>query len=153
MVVQDININIQPVLTKEQVAYEEALKNVKYAAARLKISRDGVDIDNVSQERLEAVIKLIGEIDDINMNFNIEAQKIQQDANDRMKTLQEDANKKFLDTQNKYRELIGSMNRVDITNQEGCFPQTCGTNMSKEKEEELRRMLAQELENAKDTKA
>jgi hypothetical protein len=144
MVIQNANIKIQPVLTKEQIAYEEALKNLKSATARLKISQEGVNIDDISQEKLEIATKLYDEMDMIQRDFNIESQKVQQDVNNRMSKLQEDANKKFGDVQKRYRELIGSMKGGEYSSQ------IDGTNMSKEKEESLRKMLEEELKNAQD---
>lgn len=153
MVVKDANINIQPVLTKEQMTYNEALKNVRRAAAALQISEEGVDMSNVSNEQLETAIKLIGEMDAINMGFNAEVQKIQQDASSRIRTFQDSANKKFGDVSGRYKELINSMSKVGNTDQGKYSEQTLSTNMSKEKEEELKMMLAQELANARKQKA
>jgi hypothetical protein len=152
MVVQEAKINIQPVLTKEQVAYDEALKNMRQITAKLKISQEGVNTDNISQEKLEIATKLFDEMDTIQRDFNIEAQKIQQDVNNRMRTLQEGANKKFGDVQNKYKELVNSMKGIDTVGQEECSAQACGINMTKEKEEELKKMLADELARAQETK-
>lgn len=152
MVVQEAKINIQPVLTKEQVVYDEALKNMRQITAKLKISQEGVNTDNISQEKLEIATKLFDEMDTIQRDFNIEAQKIQQDVNNRMKILQDGANKKFGDVQNKYKELINSLKGIDTAGQEECSAQTCGINMSKEKEEELKKMLADELARAQETK-
>lgn len=148
MVAESAKVNIQPVLTKEQIAYDEALKNLRLVTARLKISQEGVDMENVSDEKLTIASKLFDEMDTIQRDFNIEAQKIQQDINSRMKTLQEDANKKFGEVQNRYRELIDSMKSIDTVGQEECSAHTCGINMSKEKEEELKKMLAEELARA-----
>jgi hypothetical protein len=152
MVLQNANIKIQPVLTKEQVAYEEAIKSVRLATARLKISQEGINMDDVSQEKLEIATGLFDEMDIIQRDFNIDAQKIQQDANNRMKTLQDGANKKFGDVQNRYRELINSMKGIDSIDQGECPTRICDINMSKEKEKELQAMLAEELARAQGTK-
>jgi len=77
MVLQSANTKIQPVLTKEQIAYEEAIKSVRRATAILKISQEGVNIDNVSYEKLEMATKLFDEMDIVQRDFNIDAQKIQ----------------------------------------------------------------------------
>jgi hypothetical protein len=153
MVLQNANIKIQPVLTKEQVAYEEALKSMRSATARLKISQEGINIDNISQEKLETATKLFDEMDMIQREFNVESQKIQQDVNGRMMILQDGANKKFGDVQKRYRELIGSMKGIIDVDQGECSAQSCGINMSKEKEHSIEKMLAEELANAQDTKA
>jgi hypothetical protein len=152
MVVRDANIRIQPILTKEQVVYEEALKSMKYAIARLKISQEGIDVDDVSQEKFDMVTKLFDEMDTIQRDFNIESQKIQQDINNRMRKAQDDANSKFGEVQNRYRELISSMKAADNGDKGECSTQACGTNMSKEKEDSLVKMLADELANAEGIK-
>lgn len=153
MVIQNANIKIQPVLTKEQVAYEEALKNMRSATARLKISQEGVNIDDISHEKLEIATKLFDEMDIVQRDFNIESQKIQQEINNRMMKLQEDANKKFGDVQKRYRELIGSMKGIGNVDQQECSAQSCDINMSKEKEHSIEQMLAEELARAQGTKA
>lgn len=152
MVVQDANINIQPVLTKEQVAYDEALKNMRRITARLKISQEGVNVDDISQEKLEAATKLFDEMDTVQRDFNIEAQKIQQDVNNRMRVLQEDANKKFGEVQNRYKQLINSMKGMENVDGGPCSTQECMAPMSKEKEESLKKMLAEELARAQNEK-
>lgn len=152
MVIENANIKIQPVLTKEQVAYEEALKSMKRVTARLKISQEGINMDDVSQEKLDIATNLFDEMDVIQRDFNIESQKIQQDINNRMRKVQEDANKKFGDVQNRYLELISSMKGTDTGDKGECSAQACDINMSKEKEDSLRKMLAEELANAQDIK-
>lgn len=152
MVVENANIRIQPVLTKEQVAYEEALKNMRRVTARLKISQEGINMEDVSQEKLDIATNLFDEMDAIQRDFNIESQKIQQDINNRMRKVQEDANKKFGDVQNRYRELISSMNGTDTGDKGECSSEACDINMSKEKEDSLRKMLAEELANSKGIK-
>jgi hypothetical protein len=152
MVVENANINVQPVLTKEQVVYDEALKNMRQITARLKISQEGVNMESISDEKLTIASKLFDEMDIIQRDFNIEAQKIQQDVNNRMRILQEGANKKFGEVQNRYRELINSIKGTDTVGQEECSAQACDINMSKEKEEELKKMLAEELARAQSEK-
>ncbi len=153
MVVQNVNIKIRPVLTKEQVAYEEALKSMRDATARLKISQQGIIIDNISHEKLEIATELFEEMDMIQREFNVESQKIQHDVNSRMMILQDGANKKFGDVQKRYRELISSMKGISNVDQGECSAQSCDVNMSKEKEESLKKMLAEELANAQGIKA
>lgn len=148
MTVQSANINIQPVLTKEQADYDEALKNMKYVSARLKISQEGINTNDISQEKLEAAAKLFDEMETIQRDFNIEAQKVQMDINNRMKMLQDGANKKFGETQNRYRELINYIKGIDTVNQGECSSQMCNANMSKEREEVVRKELAEELARA-----
>ena len=84
-------------------------------------------------------------MDIIQKDFNIEAQKLQQDTNAKMMKLQDEANKKYGDVQNRYRELINSMkntyeeeyNIKDIV-------------ISKEREEEIKKELADALAKAKE---
>ncbi len=148
MTIKDANINIQPMLTKEQIAYEDAMKNVKYATARLKISQEGLKSDNLSQNQLDDVIKLFDEMDTIHRDFNIEAQKLQQDSNTKIKTLQEDANKKLTDIQGKYRVLIEIMK----TGAKGDYNiKDIDITMSKEREEEIKKELADALAKSKPT--
>ncbi len=142
MVLQNPNINVEPVLTKEQIAHSEAIKNLKLATARLKISQEGVDIDNLPQNHFEEIVKLFDESDAIQRNFNAEAQKLQQDVNSKMQALQEDSNKKLAEIQNRYRILIdimksGTKGEYDIKN--------ANITMSKEREEEIRKELKDTL--------
>jgi hypothetical protein len=153
MVLKNANINVQPVLTKEQEDYEEALKNMRYVTARLKISQEGINTNDISQENLESATKVFEEMDVIQRDFNIEAQKIQQDVNNRMRILQEGANKKFGEVQNRYRTLINSMKGIDTVDQGECSEQACMGNMSKEREEAVRKELAEELARSQEIKA
>ena len=152
MVVKGANINIQQILTKEQQAYDEALKNMRYVTAKLKISEEGVNMDDLSQEKLDMATKLFDEMDIIQRDFNIDAQKIQQDFNNTMRMLQESANKKFGDVQNRYRKLIESMKGKETVDTGECSAQACDINMSKEREEAVIKSLMEELEKAQDRK-
>lgn len=148
MSIEDANISIKPVLTKEQVDYEEALKNMKYTTAKLRISQEGINTSDISPKILDDVTELFDEMDTIQRDFNVEAQKIQQDTNNKMRILQEGANKKFADTQHMYRELINPM-KVGITvdkKEDG----TEETNiiLTKEREEEIKKEFAAMLTKA-----
>ena len=148
MSIEDANISIKPVLTKEQVDYEEALKNMKYTTAKLRISQEGINTSDISPKMLDDIVKLFDEMDTIQRDFNVEAQKIQQDTNNKMRILQEGANKKFADTQHMYRELINPM-KVGITvdkKEDG----TEETNiiLTKEREEEIKKEFAAMLTKA-----
>ncbi len=146
MVLKDANINIQPVLTKEQMAYEEAMKNMKLVTAKLKISQEGIDVDKLLRDQLEDVVMLFDETDSVQRSFNIEAQKLQQDANNKIRILQEDTNKKLGDIQNRYRILIEIMKTGAIYD---CDIKGVSMNMSKEREDEIRKEL-ETLANASD---
>lgn len=151
MSIEDAHINIKPILTKEQVAYDEALKNMRQITARLKISQEGVDTNNISQEKLDIATQLFDEMDIIQRNFNIEAQKVQQDVNNKMRLLQEDGNKKLGEVQSRYRELINSMRGGMIEFKEDNIENT-NIVMSKEREEEIKSALAEELARAQTEK-
>lgn len=152
MGIDTTNINIQPILTKEQIDFDKALNNMKYASAKLRISQERIDIKNVSEEELEIAIKLFDEMEMIQRDFNIEAQKIQQDVNNKMRELQEGANKKFADANDRYRGLITSMKSDTIEDKTEYCTQYCDTGvsgeMSKEKEEEIKQLLADELKKS-----
>ena len=143
------NINIQAVLTKEQIDYEEALKNMKRVSARLKISQEGVDVQKISQDELDNAIKMFDEMEIIQRDFNIEAQKAQQEINNKMKSLQDSANKKFADVQNRYRELMESMRRDDTVGIDYGDIEEGNIIISKEREEEIERELAEMLARAR----
>ena len=147
------NINIQAVLTKEQIDYEEALKNMKRVSARLKISQEGVDVQKISQDELDNAIKMFDEMEIIQRDFNIEAQKAQQEINNKMKSLQDSANKKFADVQNRYRELMESMRRDDTVGIDYGDIEEGNIIMSKEREEEIERELAEMLAKARSENA
>ena len=148
MTVQSANINIQPVLTKEQIAYDDAVKNMKQITARLKISQEGIDTNDISPDILETVVTLFDQMDMLQRDFNNDAQKLQQDINNKMTKLQEDANKKFADVQNRYRELINSMKSVT---KDGEKYDTKNVNIviTKEREEEIKKELANEIARSK----
>lgn len=149
--IEEANIKIQPVLSKEQMDFDEALKHVKHVGAILKISQEGVDMQNVLQDNIENAISLLDQMETIQRNFNIDAQKIQldannkakvlqEDSNNKMKVLQEDANKKFGEVQNNYRELINSMKGV--TNGDNEYDIKNATILTKEREEQIQKELA-----------
>jgi hypothetical protein len=149
MNIKDANISIQPVLTKEQIAYDEAIKNMKKITARLKLSQEGIDTRDLPPEKLEVTIALFDQMEMIQRDFNTETQKLQHDANNRMMKLQEDANKKFGDVQNRYRELINSMKGV-IKGEEEYSIKDTNITISKEREEKIKKELADTLARAKD---
>lgn len=149
MSIKDANINIQPVLTKEQVAYDDAVKNLRHISARLKISQEGINTQDISPEKLEAAIELFDQMEMIQRDFNIEAQKLQQDTNNKMRILQEGANKKFGDVQNRYRELINSMKSVAKYGAEYDI-ENVNITISKEREEEIKKELADALAKSRD---
>ena len=150
MGIETANIKVQPVLTKEQVEYEKALKNLRYMTAKLKISQEGVNIENVPDDELEIVTKLFDEMDMIQRDFNIEAQKIQMEVNNKMRELQEGANKKLADAQARYRGLINSMK--DETIGDKIEDYTKDYSMSKEREDEIKKSLAEELAKSQSEK-
>lgn len=152
MSIEDAHINIKPVLTKEQVEYDEALKNMRRITAILKISQEGIDTNNISQDKLDIATRLFDEMDILQRDFNIEAQKVQQDANNKMRLLQEDGNKKFGDVQNRYRELINSMKGGIIKDRKEDNMENANIVMSKEREEEIKNALAEELAKAQSEK-
>jgi len=152
MSIEDAHINIKPILTKEQIAYEEALKDLKHVTAILKISQEGIDTGNISKDKLDVAIKLFDEMDILQRDFNIEAQKVQQDANNKMRLLQEDGNKKFGDVQKRYRELIDSIKNNTIDGGKVDGTENANIVISKEKEEELKNYLAGELARARSEK-
>lgn len=145
MSIEDAHINIKPILTKEQVAYEEALKDMKHVTAILKISQEGIDTGNIPNDKLDAAIKLFDEMETLQRDFNIEAQKVQQDANNKMRLIQEDGNKKFGDVQKRYRDLINSMKNDTVDGGKEDIGENANIVMSKEREEDLKNFLAEEL--------
>ena len=145
MSIEDAHMNIKPILTKEQIAYEEALKDLKHVTAILKISQEGIDTGNISKDKLDIAIKLFDEMDTLQRDFNIEAQKVQQDANNKMRLLQEDGNKKFGDVQKRYRELISSIKGNVTKDGREDDIESANIVMSKEREEEIKNALAEEL--------
>ena len=142
MSIEDANISIKPVLTKEQVDYEEALKNMKYTTAKLRISQEGINTSDISPKILDDVTELFDEMDTIQRDFNVEAQKIQQDTNNKMRILQEGANKKFVDAQNMYRELINPMKTGTTIDKKEDGTEETNIFLTKEREEEIKKEFA-----------
>ena len=147
MSVDNANIKIQQVLTKEQIAYDEALKNMKYITAELKLSQEGIDTALIPYDKLDIIVSLFDQMDAVQKEFNIDMQKFQIDTNNRAKILQEEANKKFTDVQNRYRELIDSMKKGTVRNDEY---DTQNVTISKEREEQIKQELADALAQAKE---
>jgi len=150
MSIKDANINIQPVLTKQQIAYDEAIKNMKYITAELKLSQEGIDTDLVPYDTMNTVVSIFDEIDIIQREFNNEMQKFQIDANNKAKLLQEEANKKFTVVQNRYRELIDSMKNIKKGTVSNIERDTGNVTISKEREEQIKQELADTLARAKE---
>ena len=142
MSIEDANVSIKPVLTKEQVDYEEALKNMKYTTAKLRISQEGINTSDISPKILDDVTELFDEMDTIQRDFNVEAQKIQQDAGNKMRILQEGANKKFADAQNMYRELINPMKTGTTIDKKEDGTEETNIILTKEREEEIKKEFA-----------
>jgi len=152
MSIETANINIQPVLTKEQIAYDEAIKNMRQVTVRLKISQEGIDLQKISEYELDNAMKLFDEMEIIQRDFNVEAQKAQQEINNKMRSLQEGANKKFADAQNRYRELIKSMKGEKTTDLDYNEIEAKDMVISKERGEEITRELAEMLAKANSEK-
>ena len=148
MSIKDANINIQPVLTKQQIAYDEAIKNMKYITAKLKLSQEGIDTDLVSHDSMQAIVSIFDEMETVQREFNVEMQKFQIDANNKAKLLQEDANKKFANVQNRYREIIESMKNMKKGTVSNNEYDTGNVTISKEREEEIKKELADALAKA-----
>jgi len=148
MSIKDANINIQPVLTKQQIAYDEAIKNMKYITAKLKLSQEGIDTDLVSHDSMQAIVSIFDEMETVQREFNVEMQKFQIDANNKAKLLQEDANKKFANVQNRYREIIESMKNMKKGTVSNSEYETGNVTISKEREEEIKKELADALAKA-----
>lgn len=150
MSIKDTNINIQPVLTKEQKAYDEAIKNMKYITAELKLSQEGIDTEIVPYDTMKTIVSIFDEMDVVQREFNIEMQKFQMEANNKAKLLQEDVNKKFANVQNRYRDIIDSMKNMKKGTVSNNEYDTGNVTISKEREEQINRELADELARAKE---
>lgn len=141
---EHIKINIQQIVTKEQKAYEEAVKNMRYTDAKFKISQEGIDTDDLSREQLDKIVELFDQLSIIQRDFNVEIGKIQQEANNKMLTIQNESNKNFADVQTKYREIIDSIKKGTVSN----TPDIANVTLSKEREEQIKQELADTLKKA-----
>jgi phage-related tail protein len=150
MSIKDANVNIQPVLTKEQKAYDEAIKNMKYITAELKLSQEGIDTEIVPYDTMKTIVSIFDEMDAVQREFNVEMQKFQLEANNKAKLLQEDANKKFANVQNRYREIMDSMKNIKKGTVSNNEYDTGNVTISKEREEEIKKELADALAQAKE---
>lgn len=143
---ESINVDIKPVLTREQEEYDKALKSFKIVTARLRLSQEGINTYNISQQKLYVIIKSLDEIDSIQREFNVGMQAIQQEADNKMRELQAGVNKKFADAQNRYRELMNSIKVETIKDKKiDNIGNIDGVDISGEKEKEIQKMLADEL--------
>lgn len=150
MSVDNANIKIQQVLTKEQIAYDEAIKNMKYITAELRLSQEGIDIITIPYDKLETIVSLFDEMDAVQREFNVEMQKFQLDTNNKAKILQEEANKKFGDVQNRYRELVESMKKCTVSTVINDEYNVQNVTLSKEREEQIKKELADALARSKE---
>ncbi len=148
MSVKDANINIQPILTKQQIAYDEAIKNMKYITAELKLSQEGINTDLVPYDTMKTVVSIFDEMEAVQREFNIEMQKFQIDTNNKAKLLQEDANKKFANVQNRYRDIIESMKNMKKGTVSNNEYDPGNVTISKEREEQIKQELADTLARA-----
>lgn len=148
MSVKDANINIQPVLTKQQIAYDEAIKNMRYVTAELKLSQEGIDTDLVPYDTLKVVVSIFDEIEAAQIEFNVEMQKLQIEANKKAQSIQENTNKKRADLLKRYKEILDSMKNMKkgvVSNSEF---ETESVTLSKEREEQIKQELAETLARA-----
>lgn len=95
--------------TPEQIEYEELNKKMRLTTAKLRIVQEGVDVSSISQQKLDMVMRVFDDMEQIQRDTQQKTSKIQQDANAQVQKVNQDAGKKFADIQKKYQDLIKSL--------------------------------------------
>lgn len=95
--------------TPEQLEYEELTKKMRPITAKLRIAQEGVDVSSISQQKLDMVMRIFDEMEQIQRDAQQKTSKIQQDTNVQTQKVNQETNKKFGDVQKKYQDLIKSL--------------------------------------------
>lgn len=95
--------------TKEQMEYEDAMKNFRVATAKARLHSAGVNSSKISQQVIDKVMRISDDMDHIQQEAQQNTSKIQQDAQVATQKVNQDTNKKFGDMQKKYQDLINSL--------------------------------------------
>lgn len=100
---------IKMIPTPEQTEYEELTKKMRPITAKLRIAQEGVDVSSISQQKLDMMMRIFDEMEQIQRDAQQKTSKIQQDANIQTQKVNQDSGKKFIDVQKKYQDIIKSL--------------------------------------------
>lgn len=103
-------------IIREQEEYERSIKNVRIAVAKLRLSQGGIDTENISPQKLDNVVRIFNEIEDLQKDTQRKIADIQKDANAKISQAQQDANVRFGELNTRYQELFSSMKKIDNEN-------------------------------------
>jgi hypothetical protein len=95
--------------TPEQIELEDISKKMRQIQAKIRLAQEGINTTNISQQKLDGIVRIFDDMEQINRNVQQKKSKIQQDANISMQMLDQEANKKFSDIHQKYQEKIKSL--------------------------------------------
>ncbi len=95
--------------TPEQLEYEELTKKMRIITTKLRIAQEGVDISSMSQQKLDIVMRIFDDMEQVQRDAQRRTSKIQQDANIQTQKINQETGKKFGDVQKKYQDLIKSL--------------------------------------------
>lgn len=93
----------------EQLEYEELAKKMRLVTTKLRIAQEGISVSALSQQKLDRIIRIFDDMDQIQRDTQQKTSKIQQDTNIEVQKVNQDAGKKFADMQKKYQDLIKSL--------------------------------------------
>ena len=99
------NINVKGP-TPEQLEYEELTKKMRLTTAKLRIAQEGIDISSISKQKLDMIMRIFDEMEQIQRDNQQRTSKVQQDANIQTQKINQEAGKKFGEIQKKYQDLI-----------------------------------------------
>lgn len=102
-----------PMPTKEQIEYEEAKKDFRIATAKARLNSAGIDSSKISQQVIDKVMRIFDDMDHIGQETQQKTSKLQQDTEVAIQKVNQDANKKFGETQKRYQDLINLINSLD----------------------------------------
>ncbi len=105
-------MNIKKGQAPEQKEYEETAKKMRILNVKMRIAQEGIDASSIPQQKLDGIVRTFDDMDQINRDVQQKKSKIQQDANISIQKVDQDANKKFVEIQNRYQDIIKSLKDV-----------------------------------------
>ena len=100
--------------TPEQIEYEELTTKMRITTAKLRIAQEGVDVQNLSQQKMDMVMRAFDDMEQIQRDAQQKTSKIQQESNIQIQKINQDASKKMVDIQRKYQDIIKSLKEAHL---------------------------------------
>jgi preprotein translocase subunit SecD len=122
-------------LTPEKIEYEETVKKMRIVTARMRIAQEGVDTSSIPQQKMDSILRIFNEMEQIHRDVQQKKSKIQQDANISMQQVDQDANERYTNIQKKYQDIILSLKNIYPQEEQ---PKEVAVSDSRENLEEVR---------------